>query len=542
MHAHANPAVPDRSSGRIASFALLAICALWCLYWFIHARGYWEDDAWIHLEFARSVSEGRGFAFNGHVVAGDTAPLWVFLLAGAHVLIPNWLAAGKALTVLGALFGLAGIYAFARRIAKKLLPAPSAAVFPAALLLLVAVNPYICYWIFSGMEAVAAAGLACWAVLLATRERPTPQSFLAGCLLAGLGPLVRPEMTFLAALLALPLLGQWQRLRATPAVKFACLLAGLLLLSGPYLGWALYSLHAFGHLLPNTNAAKRAGPHESVLRRLIVVYATGLPVLLCGAAAGLVHLLAHPARVARSLRDAIASALTGAATPHSGAGGGASPISLPAEGWLFVLWILGSSVFYVANHTYVQTRYVLITAPGTSIVILALALSLWPRCGRIFYAITMAAAVGVSLVVVVPFVRNKAAACEAVRQIAHFMRDRLPPGAPVAVYAIGQIAFESQQPIIDTGGITRPDAIPYLNAPLSSMARWAQAQGAEYYVEAHPPLPGSVAVFRAQVPFSGWTLKTSQFALAYPIALWQLPSAPQPAHPIDSGTSPARVP
>ena len=28
------------------------------------SRGYWEDDAWIHLEFARSVSQGRGFAFN----------------------------------------------------------------------------------------------------------------------------------------------------------------------------------------------------------------------------------------------------------------------------------------------------------------------------------------------------------------------------------------------------------------------------------------------------------------------------------------------
>ena len=28
----------------------------------------------------RSVAEGRGFSFNGHVVYGDTSPLWVWLL------------------------------------------------------------------------------------------------------------------------------------------------------------------------------------------------------------------------------------------------------------------------------------------------------------------------------------------------------------------------------------------------------------------------------------------------------------------------------
>ena len=63
------------AQARIASALLLALTLLWCLYWFVHSWHYWEDDAFIHLEFARSLAAGRGFAFNGRVVAGDTAPL-----------------------------------------------------------------------------------------------------------------------------------------------------------------------------------------------------------------------------------------------------------------------------------------------------------------------------------------------------------------------------------------------------------------------------------------------------------------------------------
>ena len=86
------------------AWALLGLAGVWCLAWFLHARGYWEDDAWIHLEFARSLSRGRGFEFNGHVVYGDTSPLWVWLLIGVHALIPGWIAAGKMLTAVAAVF------------------------------------------------------------------------------------------------------------------------------------------------------------------------------------------------------------------------------------------------------------------------------------------------------------------------------------------------------------------------------------------------------------------------------------------------------
>jgi hypothetical protein len=520
-----------RHARNFAGPLLLAASLLWCAYWFLSTRGFWEDDAWIHLEFARSIAQGHGFAFNGRTVAGDTAPLWVLLLAATHALIRHWMAAGKLLTAIGAVFGLSGVFAFARRMARHLLTGPATQIFPAAMVLLVVVNPYTCYWIFSGMEPVAAAGVACWAVLAATRTQPTAVSFLTGCLLAGIGPLLRPEMFFLAVLLALPLYGQWRRIGAQPAIKLLCAAVGLALLTCPLLAWSCYAVHAFGHLLPNTNAAKRAGPDESVLRRLITIYAAGLPVILGGAVAGLLHLALYPSIAANSLRNAVPSALI---TPVRQSEGthteGARSPALPLDGWIFILWSVVCTMFYLANHTYVQTRYIFITAPGLSIVILGLAISLWPRSGRWIYVAAIAAGAGVSLAIVVPFLRNKSENCDAMRQMARFIHDRLPPNAPVAVYAIGQIAFESDHAIIDTGGITRPEAIPYLYAPVGSMVQWAKSEGAQYYIDGKPPLPDSVRVFTVQTPLIGWTFHISQYAENFPVSVWRLPARPQQPH------------
>lgn len=521
------------SARHFAGILLVSLSVLWCAWWFLHSGGYWEDDAYIHLEFARSVASGHGFSFNGHVVAGDTAPLWVFLLVAMHTLVPNWLIAGKLLTIAGAIFGLGGVYAFARRLAAGLLPAREAVVFPAAMLLLIVLNPSTCYWIFSGMEPIAAAGLACCAVLAATSERPTATSFLTGCLLAGIGPLLRPEMALLAMLLALPLLGQWRRLPAGPMAKSCLFASGLLLLALPLMLWSLYSLHAFGHLLPNTNAAKRAGPNESVALRLASVYLSNWPVIFAGLLAGIASLLLRPTAAARSVRSAILSAFRVAQSGPDRSG-------LPLAGWLFVLWTSMAALFYLVNHTYVQTRYILIGAPGLTIVLLALAVRTSARAGRVIYGLALASALTLSIITVVPLVRNKRIYREASRQIAHYMHDRLPPDAPVAVYSIGQIAFESEHPVIDTGGITRPGAIPYLNEPLEAMARWAQSQGAQYYIESHSPLPGSISVYSVDVPFLGWTLHPARYANYVRVSVWKLPPPPAPSQ--QSNSSPAGRP
>jgi hypothetical protein len=527
MPAQDNP-LAQAHPARIASALLLGLAILWCIYWFVHAWHFWEDDAFIHLEFARSLVAGRGFSFNGRVVAGDTAPLWVFLLAAMRSLIPDWLLAGKILAVFGAALGLTGCYDFARRLAASLLPISyDAALFPAALLLLIVANPYDCYWVFSGMESVAVAGLAFFAVLAATRERPTPTTFLSACLLAGIGPLLRPEMFFLAALLMLPLLGQWRRLPGNPTSpsKLATFASGLFLVTGPLTLWSIYSLHAFGQLLPNTNAAKRAAPADSVLRHLLSIYSAGFPLILCGLAAGIFYLLLRPTAVRRSLQNAAASAFT--RPSQSAPAASETTRSLPLAGWIFLLWPLIATIYYIANHTYVQTRYILITAPALTIIILLLALAASPRMGRALYLAALVSALAVSLLTTRPFIHNKAFNCQSTQALALFIHDRLPPGAPVATYSIGQIAFVSQHPILDTSGITRPGAVPYLNAPPLAMVQWARSQGAQYCI-CKQPTPDSVLIYSIDAKFASWSLRPALYASTVQYELWKLPPPTSP--------------
>jgi len=216
---------------------LLALSALWCALWFAHAWHYWEDDAYIHLEFARSLATGHGFSFNGRVVYGDTSPLWVFLLVAAHAFVPDWMVAGKLLMIAGAIFALAGVYVFSRRVAASASGQWNEA-FPAAMVLLLVTNPFFCYWSFSGMEAVTAAGLGCWGAVAATSRRPAWNKFFAGCLLAGTAPLLRPEMIFLTGILSLLLLYHWYQL---PRIEFSLpklggFAIGCVLAFGPGLG------------------------------------------------------------------------------------------------------------------------------------------------------------------------------------------------------------------------------------------------------------------------------------------------------------------
>ena len=513
----ANP----REHERISSIALLLLsaAALWCVCWFIHSWHYWEDDSYIHLEFARSLATGHGFAFNGRVVAGDTAPLWVFLLVAFHAILPKWLIAGKVLTVVGAIFGLSGIYAFARSLARDLLPSiPDNGLVPAALIVFILANPYTCYWIFSGMEPIAAAGLACFALLAATRPRPGTRNFLIACLLVGLAPLLRPEMLFLSALLAFPLISQARRLSSN---DFAARIAGIILACTPVVLWSLYSLHVFGHLLPNTDAAKRAAPGHSVPLHLLTIYSFGLPLILAGFIVGIAYLVLRPASVRHSIRTALTSFFTGSRENSN---------SLPLAGWIFILWSAITTVFYIANHTYVQTRYILVTAPGLTIIILILALRASRRAGHIAYGAGFVAALVVTLFSAWPFVRNKGLNCEAADQIARYLHDHLPPDAPVAVYSIGEISFVSEHPIIDTGGITRPDAIPYLNAP-AAMLEWAHSQGAQYFI-GDKPEPDAVLVYNGQQRFATWSIHPSRYNTAIPIQLWRLSSTPRTSNAI----------
>jgi hypothetical protein len=141
--------------------------------------------------------------------------------------------------------------------------------------------------------------------------------------------------------------------------------------------------------------------------------------------------------------------------------------------------------------------------------------------------LALAASLAVCVLSVRPFIRNKAIDCQTSKDLALFIRDHLPPGAPVVDYSIGEIAFFSQHPILDTSGITRPDAIPYLSAPPPAFLLWARSQGAQYWIGKRPT-PDSVLVYSANQRFIGWSLHPALYATSNRIELWQRPHEPTP--------------
>jgi hypothetical protein len=487
--------MPQQEASRTLRNLILAFAALWSILWFLHALHYVEDDAYIHLEFARSVAAGQSFAFNGHIVNGDTSPLWVYLLVAAHTVLPTWIAAAKLLNLLGVAFAATGAFVFARRLTGN-------ALFAASMVLLFVLNPYFTYWAYSGMETITAAGLALWACTLVSDTVLSWPRLLTLALLTGLAPITRPEMVFLSALLGALLVLRWLRMPGSLPTKLAGLAAGLVLAVGPTLAWSLYAIHLFGRVIPTTNAAKQAGPHESVPLRLVTVYALGYPVVVAGVLAGLAWLLLRNKKTTLSPQTWLQT--------------------LPAGGWVFLLWSAIAAVFYVADHTYVQTRYVFVTASGLTITILAIVLLAFPRILRPAAISFSALALILSLVATWPFVANKSLAVQANTGLALWVRQNLPADAPVAIYAVGQLAFDSQHPVIDIGGITRPSAIPYINDPVL-IERWARAEGATYYISGDRPEPNAVLIHTVDEPTTGWSLNPRHYRQQTQIRLWKLP-------------------
>lgn len=484
---------------------MLALCVLVCAVWLVHGLGYLEDDGWIHLEFARSVAAGQGFQFNGRVVYGDTSPLWVWLLCGVHVLGLSWENASKALDLVGCLFAVGAVYEFGRSLTRALQPVLSQR-FAAACALVLVTGPYFGYWSFSGMEALASCGVAAVACTLVARERLSSAAFLGTALCAGIAPILRPEMAFLSVLLGLTLLVRLLKMDTTPQRKGWLFVAGLLLLALPFGLWARYAVHTFGSVLPTTNAAKRAAPGESVVKKLVTIYSFGFPealfgIVLLGIWAAVSIVRHRMARVRALLLD------------------------LGPGAWLIGVWIAIAVCFYIVDHTYVQTRYIMVNAPLLAIVVLAAAVWISPRVARVAIVLTVLLGIGISWRATWPLVRNKVALNASIQQLASYLRT-LPADEPVADYSIGQIAFQSQHTIVDTGGITRPGMIPYMwdKTPERPLA-WMRSQGAALSIGAQPAA-GAKLVWSRPAPPVGWHLSRSYYDAPGTLELWTIPPGP----------------
>jgi hypothetical protein len=160
--------------------------------------------------------------------------------------------------------------------------------------------------------------------------------------------------------------------------------------------------------------------------------------------------------------------------------------------------------------------------PSLNIAVLWLIAWSWrPVFVKLAAAGMLCAALAVIGLTVVPHVRNKEDYGRVVSAASDFIRMKIPPHSAVAVYAIGQIAFESRHPLVDIGGITQPAVIPFFGDTHATF-RWAKSHGAQYYIAADQPEPEADQVFADTVPFIGWTLHRSLYQGRQPFIIYRL--------------------
>ena len=317
---------------------------------------------------------------------------------------------------------------------------------------------------------------------------------MLAAILLGIGPLLRPELLLLAGIGGPVLLWRYWRFAQgeSAALRWTRLATLAFILVLPVAIWCAYGVLTFGSAIPNTNIAKRGGPLAEVAPRLASVYAAGFPLTL-----GLFPLI-----LATRL-------LQGKRTP--------------AAVWILAGWPVLCVAFYLADHTLVQTRYCLLSMPSLSIALLWL---IEDSNRTTLLRVATAAIVLVSVVTVgltvVPHVENKKEAVRLFAQIGTYLQDHVPHDAPVAVYAIGELAFKSRHPLVDIGGITRPGVMPYLSDPQATL-QWAKRNGARYFIGGMAPEPGAVALFTTSMPFLGWTFKHSLYRSTEPFSVYALP-------------------
>jgi hypothetical protein len=475
-----------RSATVIESLALGLLVLAWA--WFSY--GYVEDDAFIHLEFARSVASGLGFAFAGTVTNGDTSPLWVLFITLIHACGVEWVASVKVACTAGLALAISGAWRLASDLPRE---RPAHDLLPLATVAVTLLNPYFVHWSFSGMEATAALGLTFWVVWAVFLETLTVRRALFAGILLAVGPLLRPELLLFAGLLGPALLWRFWRAQETESRGFRLGIGtGLaLLMVVPVCLWCGYALHAFGSVVPNTNLAKRGGAIGQIALRLLPVYVMGFPVTLL-------------------------------LLPFAGALG-MSGRKTPGAIWALLLWPTACIAFYLANHTMVQTRYCLLSMPSMSIAVLwLLGRVTSPRQLAGAAAAMLLASVFVVVSIVIPHIRNKEELRDDFSAVSTFIRERLPPREPVAVFAIGQIEFESRHPLVDVGGITQPAVVPYLGDS-SATLRWARSQGARYFAGSTSPEADAVPVFVVKVPYIGWTFQHASYLGTESYGVYRLP-------------------
>jgi hypothetical protein len=439
----ARDAVRGGGSARAGFAATLLLAAALC----VPYRGYLTDDTFIHLQFAKHVSRGEGFAFNrGEPTYGATSPLWVGFLAlagraGVPVEAPGDPESMPPLAWVAKLMGGASVLlavwllgATAGRLGWEPGPARVAAGF-------LALHAWSARWALSGMEtplAVACVGGSLY--LLARRLRVGTGSLPLGLLL-GVGGLVRPELHLLALLVLASVAAGARERRGRSVLAVA---AGYALVTLPWLALSSISFH---RLLPNTAAAKAGAWLD-------------------------------PDRMYGALKAAAEIFLSTDALPIGlflvlvGTGGAAAAArDRPRRAFFLVaaLWPLALVFALAATGTQIVSRYLLPAVPCVLLLgvgaLRRLTSGLPPSRARLAFAAALLLYAAPNLYLTFRIALPSAVAHtrglrDSLISIGLWARARTDPGAEFALPDIGAFGYYSDRRVLDLFGLVTPAMAP----------------------------------------------------------------------------------
>jgi arabinofuranosyltransferase len=417
------------------------------------------DDSWIHMQFARNLAEGRGFAYNpGVPVSGSTAPLWTLLLGAAFAVFGSHPAVAQGLG-LAATFGTALLGA---RLAEVWTERRELGLLAAGL---IALAGPMTWGALSGMEVSLGALLVSACLLLHVSGRP---GWAAATL--GLAVLARPE-----AVLLLPLFWLAGPLTRARAITW---LAPVSICVAPWVAFNWATTHT---PLPATAAAKIEG---------------GLVGLLAGVREPIATLLlARPWQFvtewARWLWrvDALLPILLLPGLWWLGRRWGR--VALAPAGVLLVHPLAMALLAPYRGPGFQEGRYSIHLLPLAIVVAVS---SLSPiggegrvrgvlRYGRGAVALALLAAI---LVALPPAASRHAWAVQNIEamqvHLGRWVERHTPPKARLALNDVGAITYFSRREIVDVMGLVTPAIIPFRRDGEAGVLRYLEQTCPDYLI------------------------------------------------------------
>jgi hypothetical protein len=447
---------PSRDAAWVTAAFLLALGWFWLSQWRITGNlglsSFPLDDSWIHLQFARNLAEGQGFAYNpGVPVAGSTAPLWTLVLAAVFTVFgshPFWAKPiGIALTLATALLS--------RRLAWDWTGNRGLALVAGVV---TGIAGPLVWGALSGMEVALAALLVTAAMVCHMTERDR-----ATAVLLGLAALARPEAVLLIPLcwMARPI--TWRRTVIFFGATLVCLLP-----------WVVFNLTTTGTPLPATASAKiqgglvgfLSGARESIATTIFLrpwrfemewvrwlwLVNVLLPLLILLGLGNLGHRWGRAALLPASvlLLHPIGMALL---APYRGPGFQEGRYSIH-------LLPLAIAVAAVGLDTVPRRRA--LRAGLTACFLIAAIAAVGPAASRYAWAVQNIDAMQVRL--------------------GEWVAAHTPPQARLALNDVGAIAYVSRREVVDVMGLVTPAIIPYRRQGEAGVLRYLERACPDYLI------------------------------------------------------------